>query len=80
MSSLKTLPIVAAITCLLFTAMGLTAQEMEMPKPAVELNKFDRLIGTYEGSGMAAMEPGGELNLPWTGSSLTRRFLVATSS
>jgi len=37
----------------------------DMPKPAKELARFDRLIGDWEGSGTAAMGPG-TARAPWT--------------
>ena len=55
--------------------LGLRAQEdMAMPSPPKELQKFERLIGTWTGKGMAVMAPGAP-EMPWTSKSMIRKVL-----
>ncbi len=54
------------------TCVPLTAQEA--PKPAPELAKFDRMIGSWEGTGSVAMGPGQPM-LPWTSKSRITKAL-----
>jgi len=46
-------------------------EEPAAPAPPKELKKFDRMIGTWAGSGTATMAPGMEAS-PWTSMSRTR--------
>ncbi|HLU49081.1 MAG TPA: DUF1579 family protein, partial [Planctomycetota bacterium] len=53
---------------------GLRAQEDGALEPAKELEKLERLLGDWKGSGIARMSAGGP-DLPWTGAGSVQRIL-----
>ena len=55
-------------------ALPALAQEMEIPKPAKELAKYQKLIGSWEGSGQVWMEAGATPTA-WTASSTCKEIL-----
>lgn len=62
------------VTICLFSASLLAQDEMSAPSPPAELKRFDRLIGTWAGTGTAAMAPGMEAS-GWTSRSQVKKAM-----
>lgn len=61
-------------TLLITSTLLASLSAQEMPQPAKELARFERMVGEWDGKGTASMEPGAPA-MPWTATMSVRKSL-----